>query len=1072
MWELYIKWMRGLVCLFAVGALASCQSEERLTLAEARKVTANFATPLLVAPPRKIDDILNVLESPRAADDVLLTKFKNQADKKISAEQDLTIQAEAYFARAMAARELGRANQEISDLTQSVALFQAAGDANRTTSVSYALGLAEVKAGNFERGLERINRAVEQWERNEQSTNNLPSRPELMGIFAQSGDFSKADELLAETEEVLPSIDYIEDFTELERASVFVALTQGKADVLTWKGQLKEAEKSYRSAIRRWVDARNLFDQGRKTAGDPASNRWDRVLNLLITRLGDNLRKQGRFVEAEIEARKALRGTLRSNGKYSSETASVLRALTWSIYEQGRYSEAEALSRQNLEIFRRVGASPAAINFGLARLLYGDALIAQNKWEQAKLEFARLRADFSNDPAALSRILIGNLNWASVLMRDNKPLQARNFLAEALRLSTRVRGEADMETNEIRGFLAATYVQTSEQEKALELFRRSVPQLIEDYLERRFSRSGSSLHDRRFVRIAESYIDLLFEMRNKDLASSTGQEFAAESFRLADIVRSRTVQQALAASSSRAAAGNAALANLVRRTQDTKAQIESTELIISSLMTSGSNKTMARNIDVQHRRLQTLRKARFALLTEVTNKFPKYADLMNPRPITISDVQKLLQANEALISIFVGEKRTYIWAVPKSGAIAFSSAALGRSDVGRLVSKLRRALAPPNVQSLGDIPAFDLDTAHQLYRQLLQPVKSGWGRATNIAIVSHGALGQLPLSLLVTAPTFTHTKGRQLFARYKDVPWLIRSHNISVLPSVASLASLRKFPVSRYKQRAFVGFADPYFNHSQAAAASRRNHAISVAGREAVDIRNLPMRLRAGPTTHQMSSAELAKLPRLPDTAEEIRSIAIATKANLRRDVFTGYRATEERVKSINLSQYRIVAFATHGLVPGDLDGLSQPALALSAPSVTGSTGDGLLTMGEILNLKMNAEWVVLSACNTGAANGAGAEAFSGLGRAFFFAGARALLLSNWPVESSSARLLTTELFRSSARNQSWSRARALRHAMLNLIDGPGYVDNDGRTVFSYAHPIFWAPFSLVGDGGGGKPAG
>ncbi len=139
-----------------------------------------------------------------------------------------------------------------------------------------------------------------------------------------------------------------------------------------------------------------------------------------------------------------------------------------------------------------------------------------------------------------------------------------------------------------------------------------------------------------------------------------------------------------------------------------------------------------------------------------------------------------------------------------------------------------------------------------------------------------------------------------------------------------------------------------------------------------------------------VDSAELARLPRLPDTADEVRGIALAMNADLTRDVFVGKDANEGLVKTMDLSGYKVIAFATHGLVPGDLNGLTQPALALSAPDVAGVGGDGLLTMGEILGLKLNADWVVLSACNTAAANGAGAEAVSGLGRAFFYAGARA----------------------------------------------------------------------------------
>ncbi len=128
--------------------------------------------------------------------------------------------------------------------------------------------------------------------------------------------------------------------------------------------------------------------------------------------------------------------------------------------------------------------------------------------------------------------------------------------------------------------------------------------------------------------------------------------------------------------------------------------------------------------------------------------------------------------------------------------------------------------------------------------------------------------------------------------------------------------------------------------------------------------------------------------------------------------------------------------------------------------------------MGEILGLKLDADWVVLSACNTAAADGAGAEAISGLARAFFYAGARSMLVSNWPVETASAKALTTDLFQRQAKDPSISRAEALRQSMVALIDGPGFVDAEGQTVFSYAHPIFWAPFTLVGDGGNSQQPG
>jgi len=122
--------------------------------------------------------------------------------------------------------------------------------------------------------------------------------------------------------------------------------------------------------------------------------------------------------------------------------------------------------------------------------------------------------------------------------------------------------------------------------------------------------------------------------------------------------------------------------------------------------------------------------------------------------------------------------------------------------------------------------------------------------------------------------------------------------------------------------------------------------------------------------------------------------------------------------------------------------------------------------MEEILLLKLDADWVVLSACNTGAGAGAGAEAASGLGRAFFYAGTRAILVTNWSVHSASARELVTDLFRRQTADTKMTRGEALRQASMALIDSGGFKDDSGKMLFSYAHPLFWAPYTIIGDGG------
>ena len=208
-------------------------------------------------------------------------------------------------------------------------------------------------------------------------------------------------------------------------------------------------------------------------------------------------------------------------------------------------------------------------------------------------------------------------------------------------------------------------------------------------------------------------------------------------------------------------------------------------------------------------------------------------------------------------------------------------------------------------------------------------------------------------------------------------------------------------------------------------------------------------------------------LPRLPDTADELKSIALALQADPSKVLNLGKDANEKTVKTIDLSGFKMRRVRHPWPGAGRARRADAAgAGAVGARAVAGVEGDGLLTMEEILSLKLDADWVVLSACNTGAGAGAGAEAASGLGRAFFYAGTRALLVTNWSVHSQSARELVTDLFKRQADDAKLTRGEALRQAMMALIDGKGYHRCAGKTVFAYAHPLFWAPYTIIGDGG------
>jgi len=248
--------------------------------------------------------------------------------------------------------------------------------------------------------------------------------------------------------------------------------------------------------------------------------------------------------------------------------------------------------------------------------------------------------------------------------------------------------------------------------------------------------------------------------------------------------------------------------------------------------------------------------------------------------------------------------------------------------------------------------------------------------------------------------------------------------------------------------RPLVGFGDPVFDPEERAKALARVAKTRVAVS------------RGYPDFWQGRSIDQAKLaqylPSLLDTADELKAVAGKLGA-AESDLHLGSDASETVVKRTALADYRVVYFATHALVAGDVAGLAEPSLALTLPKQPSELDDGLLTASEAAQLKLNADWVVLSACNTAAADKPGAEALSGLARAFFYAGARALLVSHWSVDSEAATRLTTSTFAVMTADPKLGRAAALREAMLTYMN-----DKSGPLN---AYPAFWAPFSIIGEG-------
>jgi CHAT domain-containing protein len=360
----------------------------------------------------------------------------------------------------------------------------------------------------------------------------------------------------------------------------------------------------------------------------------------------------------------------------------------------------------------------------------------------------------------------------------------------------------------------------------------------------------------------------------------------------------------------------------------------------------------------------------------------------------------------------------------------------------------------------GDLLPFDHARAHKLYSALFGEVQD-LIRGKHLLIVPSGPLTQLPFQVLVTAAP------PQARPDHRIVTWLARSHAVTVLPAVSSLQALRRVARPSAATRPIIGFGNPLLDgpdkrHAQRATLARENQRCSAnTGPQQVAALS-DLRASVVPIATHNGLANVAHLKMqtpLPETIDELCAVARDLKADV-SEMRLGARATEREIKSLSetgvLARYRIVHFATHGALAGQLSPTSEPGLILTPPNVPTEQDDGYLSASEIAGLKLDADWVILSACNTAAGNATGAEALSGLARAFFYAQARALLVSHWEVNSAAAVKLIVSAVGTLSSNPKIGRAEALRGAMLALID---------KGEPHEAHPAFWAPFVVVGEG-------
>ncbi|MFH1980929.1 MAG: CHAT domain-containing tetratricopeptide repeat protein [Pseudomonadota bacterium] len=983
---------------------SACKTTEKaVSMDEAKNISLTFTGSAFTPPPRTIDDLEDVL--------------KVDVGQAVCDNSPITIMSKE---EVFAATAVGFCSTE--EWCKAQKLFRRAEFL--------------VSIGHFEEAITYIQMAIEEFP---------PYETQFMSkialCHAYLGNFTAAQFSLSNR----PSRNASNQSRKRTRRNYYAGL-----------GALNQAEGNYRDAETALRQAIDISENAHEL--HPS----ERIYELLIERidLAENLLLQGRVVEAEVEIRDVMNHPMARVPIRKARAALVLSRI---YYEQGRYADAARVARTAVAAFIAAETHCSSYFLNMARQVEARSLAAMAQWDAALAVFEGIRSAMVVQPELYRLWFDGDPDWIMALMGAGRQADAGAMLAVALEKSIDLFGDEHYTSAEITGLYGVHALLSGDIPGAFSRYAAAAPALMGNAAQAGSESDALAARNRRKAFILEHYLDLLAQVQAGRVTGPAGVDAAEVSFRVAESIRGSSVQQAVKALSSRAAADNADLADLIRREQDADKQITALQGVLYNALSQASQDTTV--VAGLRQRITDLKAARNAFSEEIAARFPAYADLAAPKPASVVQVRTVLTGEEAVVAFYAGVRQTFVWAFGRQGPVAFQAIDLGREALSARVAHLRKAL-DPGISALQDLPVFDLAAAHDLYALLFKPVAPQTTGAAILLVVPHGPLGRLPLGLLPTAPTAPTGDGAVFLSGYRGVPWLIRKQAVTVLPAAGVLATLRAMPPPQPGRRAFAGFGDPWFSDKQAAAAASPD---PVHTRGLIRTRAIRVTESASLDDARLNSVTLEALQPLPDTREEVLGIAKILRADPSKDVFLGKAATESTFKGTDLSDRRVLVLATHGLVPGDLDGLTQPALALSSPRLAGdAANDGLLTMGEIMGLRLDADWVVLSACNTAAGAGEGSEAVSGLGQAFFYAGTRAVLVSNWPVESVSARLLTADLFARQAADPALSRAEALRRSMLDLLDNGVYTDPaTGKPVFAYAHPIFWAPFSLVGEGGG-----
>lgn len=796
-------------------------------------------------------------------------------------------------------------------------------------------------------------------------------------------------------------------------------------------GRYEEAERLYKRAL-----------ELREKAEFPNHEHIAESLN----NLAQIYKRQWRVAESVPLLRRAVELRERIHGKDDRQVAFSLGNLAAALEMQTLFADAEPLMRRALEILaRRLPADHPELASARNRL--AQNMFKQSRYTEAEPLFREALRVWRLPQNASSPELAGTLaDLAGNLMEQGRLADAEPLFQEALGITRATLPPTHPNLARMHMGLSEVHARRGNATAALVAIRSA----SEVRKARGSNDDLSRLTYQKHVRIAW--------MAATEQGGGASRRLIDEALLMAQRATQTDTAIAVQSMTARFAARDPKLQAMVRQREDLDNETAQLEQQLSAALALPQDKRG--NADGELRvRISSNADRVAAIDAQLRRQFPEYFTLVRPEPIDTTKVRALLAPDEALVVMFTGYDQTFVWALSREDA-AWHRVEMSVDQLADAVQAMRDSLDVETFkESIKTRPKmFDLSLAHHVYVKLLGPIEPIIKGKKHLVTVPYGPLSSLPLQVLVTGgPVLANPELKHL-PMYGDVQWLVRRHAVSVLPSVGSLEGLRvvaKRPETH--QRPLIGFGNPRFGPEPVADArgkqTRRGAPVRVAETRATTTRSFTALWRGS----EVNAEALRDLPPLPETEGELRTVARHLKAS-DKDLRLGAAATETQVKQLDLTQYRIVYFATHGLVAGEIKGLAEPALALTPPAKATPLDNGLLTASEVAQLRLNADWVVLAACNTASGDTPGSEALSGLARAFFYAGARALLVSHWRVGSEAAAKLTTSTFEIQQSARGIGRAEALQRAMLD------YLDNKKDAWAAY--PAFWAPFSVVGEGG------